>query len=355
MPAPSASAPTVAGSTARFGYPDPGHALAGVRLWQELHLAGPLLDFCRTPDGWSLGLALPPVQRMEYLLELAHPDGGRELVLDPANRRTVDSAFGAHSVLQLPGYRPPAWLAGRRAPGSWTDLVVPSQTLHADIAVRVWSPADAADERPLPLLVAHDGPEYDRLADLSAYSAAMIAAGTLPAHRLALLAPGERDEWYSASPSYATALCLAVLPRLRAAVAVAGRPVGMGASLGGLAMLHAQRRRPRTFAGLFMQSGSFFHPRFDAHEARFSRYGRVSRYVQTVLRAGGSRDPIPVAMTCGALEENVANNRLMARGLAAQGYDVQLTEVADVHNYTAWRDSFDPGLTDLLRLLWRVG
>ena len=75
----------------------------------------------------------------------------------------------------------------------------------------------------------------------------MIEAGRLPRHRVALLAPGERDEWYSASVSYARALALAVLPTLRRRVAVDGPVVGMGASLGGLAALHAQRRHPGLF------------------------------------------------------------------------------------------------------------
>jgi enterochelin esterase family protein len=54
-------------------------------------------------------------------------------------------------------------------------------------------------------------------------------------------------------------------------------------------------------------------------------------------------------MTCGTLEENLANNRIMARALSAQGYDVTLREVRDVHSYTAWRDALDPTLTGLLR------
>ena len=58
----------------------------------------------------------------------------------------------------------------------------------------------------------------------------------------------------------------------RGAFAVAGPPVGLGASLGALALLHAQRRFPRTFAGLCLQSGSFFVPRFDRHESGFVRY-----------------------------------------------------------------------------------
>jgi enterochelin esterase-like enzyme len=180
----------------------------------------------------------------------------------------------------------------------------------------------------------------------------MIAACALPPHRLALLAPGERDEWYSASAVYARVLCTEVVPALRDAVAVAGAPVGMGASLGGLAMLHAHRRWPGTFAGLFLQSGSFFIPRYDAMESRFPRYGRIVRVVRGILRTTVHHDPVPVALTCGLAEENLANNRMMTAALRAQGYEAVLDEVPDMHNYTGWRDAFDPYLTRLLRRVW---
>ncbi|MGH2970165.1 MAG: alpha/beta hydrolase, partial [Solirubrobacteraceae bacterium] len=156
----------------------------------------------------------------------------------------------------------------------------------------------------------------------------------------------------SASARYAGALVRDVLPAIRAAVAVRGTPAGMGASLGGLAMLHAQRRHPGTFDALFLQSGSFFTPRFDAHEVRFPRYQRIVRFVRATLRGGEHPDPVPVVLTCGSAEENVYNNRLMARTLGAQGYPATLQEVPDTHNYTAWRDAFDPHLTALLARTW---
>ena len=139
-----------------------------------------------------------------------------------------------------------------------------------------------------------------------------------------------------------------MLPHLKKTVATT-RTIGMGASLGALAMLHAHRGHAGSFDALFLQSGSFFHARHDAHERRFGHYDRVERAVDTVLRAKGHRDPVPVVLTCGVIEENVENNRIMARALAAQGYDVALHEVRDVHNYVAWRDAFDPQLTGLLR------
>jgi enterochelin esterase family protein len=58
---------------------------------------------------------------------------------------------------------------------------------------------------------------------------------------------------------------------------------------------------------------------------------------------------VPVVLTCGAIEENAQNNRLMAQALRAAGYQADLHEVPDVHNYTAWRDAFDPHLSGLLR------
>ncbi len=59
--------------------------------------------------------------------------------------------------------------------------------------------------------------------------------------------------------------------------------------------------------------------------------------------------PVPVVLTCGAIEENVRNNRSMTCVLREHGYHATLHEVADVHNYTAWRDCFDPYLSGLLQ------
>ncbi|HEY1914611.1 MAG TPA: alpha/beta hydrolase-fold protein, partial [Streptosporangiaceae bacterium] len=190
--------------------------------------------------------------------------------------------------------------------------------------------------------------EYDELAGLTRYGGAIIESGAVAPFRVALLPPGDRDEWYSASAHYSRALAVRIVPALRDAVPVAGNPIGMGASLGGLAMLHAQRTWPGSFAGLFLQSASFFMPRHDRHESGFPRYRRITRFVGAVVRAGGAAEAIPVAMTCGAEEENVRNNRAMATALAGQGYVAKLDQVPDLHNYTGWRDAFDPYLTALL-------
>jgi enterochelin esterase-like enzyme len=188
--------------------------------------------------------------------------------------------------------------------------------------------------------------------DPGSWAGAMIGRRALPPFRIALVPPGDRDEWYSASAAYGRTLCLRVLPAVREAVPTSGRPVGMGASLGALAMLHAQRTWPDTFGGLFLQSGSFFMHRFDRHESGFPRYARITRFVRGLLRADPHPGPVPVVMTCGREEENIHNNRVIATTLAAGGYPATLHELPDLHNYTGWRDAFDPHLTSLLASLW---
>jgi enterochelin esterase-like enzyme len=346
---------TVAGTAARtsgtpvtFLVPDPGRRLAGVRLRPEVPMAAARLDFGRNDDGWELVITAPPVSRMEYQLELRYADGGTEIGPDPANPIQACGPFGIKSVREFPCYSPPGWLTAPAEPGVTTAFDLPVRSLRANIPVLTWAPAGARDEEPLPLLIVHDGPEYDRLASLTRYLSAGITGSWLPRLRAALLGPGQRNRWYSANPGYARALHQTVIPALTELMPSTTR-IGMGTSLGALATLHAHCRYPDAFDALFLQSGSFFQPRFDSHERRFGYYKTIAAFVAGVHAGRLPGRPVPVVLTCGALEENVRNNRSMTCVLREHGYDATLHEVADVHNYTAWRDSFDPYLSGLLR------
>ena len=316
---------------------DAEQRLAGVRLRSDRATA----DFVREGDEWVLELRIWPLDRLEYQLELEHHSGERELVCDPGNPHRAPGAFGEKSVLLAPEYEPPTWLHTEPVAGEIAELSPRGRGLRGTVPIKLWSPADGT----LPLLVAHDGPELDQLSSLTHYAGAMIAANELPPFKVAMLGPGHRDEWYSGSPHYARALATDVLPAIEEAVV----PVGMGASLGALAMLHAHARRG-VLAGLFLQSGSFFVPRHDAHESRFPRYRRIVRVVRELHRDAGP--PVPTTLTCGVGEENLANNRLMAQALTTQGFETTFHVNPDLHNYTGWRDTLHPHLTRLLARLW---
>ena len=336
---------------AAFWVPDPQHRLAGVRLHPDVPVDGGQPDFRRGGGGWRLAVGRPPVSRMEYLVELRYPGGGSETVTDPGNPRQVPGAFGPKSVLEFASYTPPGWLTAPAGPGRMDTFSLPSPALGAAIPVITWAPPGVPDDEPLPLVVVHDGPEYAALASLTRYLSAGVTGGWLPRLRAALLGPGARDRWYSANARYARALRHVVIPALSQRLATTVR-VGMGTSLGALAMLHAHCRYPDTFGALFLQSGSFFCDRYDSHERRFGYYQRIVSFVAS-LPGGLPGRPVPVTMTCGTIEENLPNNRLMANLLAAAGYPAALHEVPDAHNYTAWRDAFDPYLTRLLRQVCR--
>jgi enterochelin esterase-like enzyme len=336
--------------TMTFRLADADHMITGVRLRQDAGIPADRLDFCRAGDGWELRLERPPVARLEYLLELRFIDGSSKVVTDPANPRVVAGPCDRQSVLEFAGYAEPGWLSAAADPGTSTTLEVPAPALDGSVGVRIWSPANSLDDEPLPLLVVHDGPEYDALARLTRYLGAGVAGGWLPRLRAALLSPGRRDNWYSANSRYERALADRVIPAVTQAVASTVR-IGMGASLGALAMLHAHCRHPGIADGLFLQSGSFFVPALDSHERRFAHYRRITAFTAAV-QAGSVPDvPVPVVMTCGEIEENAANNRLMLAMLRSAGYPASLHEVADVHNYTAWRDALDPCLTELVWLV----
>lgn len=338
---------TVEGDQLVFRHPDPDGELCGVRLQQDVRLPGELLGFTRQGPEWVLRVPRPEVDRMEYSFELQRP-GGSQWAVDAGNPLRVGGAFGDKSVLEMPEYEPPAWTRADPPRGPRRQLALRSRNLASQVPATLWSAAGVRDGDEVPLLVVHDGPEYDALAGLTLFLDVMSEQGRLPPMRAALLAPVERNETYSASPTYGRALALGLVPHLRAA-APTSVVLGMGASLGGLAMLQSQRAHAGVFAGLYLQSSSFFHRVLDDQESDFARFHRIAGFVDAVLRAGPAPDPVPVVMSCGSIEENVENNRLMTRALQAQGYDTRLVENRDVHTYTGWRDTFDPHLVDLVR------
>lgn len=336
---------------------DPDHRLSGVRLHQELRRPRNEPLFEETEEGWEVTWPRLGADRLEYMIELLHADGTSETMCDPTNPLTAPGPFGAKSVIEFPGYEQPDWTGREPAdPGRIQELPLPSSTLRTSITCLLWSSKEVAPGTLAPLLVVHDGPEMAEYSGLLRLMSLRVEDGMLPPLRVALLPPpGDRNQTYSASAAYARALTHEFLPALSQAAPVppgrSGR-VAMGASLGALAALHVHRTNPASFGGLFLQSGSFFRQRFDRQESGFVRFRRISRFVGTILAAEEWLHPIPVTITCGTVEENLANNRAVAGALRRQGYDLTLRQHPDAHNWISWRDVLDPHLVDLLARTW---
>src|SRR4029453_14847903 len=67
-----------------------------------------------------------------------------------------------------------------------------------------------------------------------------------------------------------------------------------------------------------------------------------------VFGGRGAVERIPVTLTCGTAEENLANNRALAAALRLQGWLAPLVEHPDAHNWVSWRDSLHPHLAELM-------
>jgi enterochelin esterase-like enzyme len=352
-----AGGPKISSDAVTFSLPDPDGALEAVRLHQEITRprTGPEFERSATDGTWRVRVTRPNADRIEYMVELVHKDGSTEVICDPGNPRRAPGPFGDKSVVEWPEYRVPRWtLVQPTDLGSTFEAQLRSRVLRAELRTIIWTAPGAAPRDRLPLLVVHDGPEYAEYSELTRALAVAVEAGKLPTMHAALLAPVDRDQIYSASAAYSRAMAHEILPALtELGHARGGRTlVGMGASLGALAMLHLHRTNPSTLGGLFLQSGSYFRQRFDRQESGFVRFRRITRFMGRVYAEENFPEPVPTVMTCGTAEENLYNNRAALGALRAQGYDIALHENRDAHNWVGWRDALDPFLINFLARLW---
>jgi enterochelin esterase family protein len=341
--------PAAADDEIRLTVADAVGGYRAVTLVHELHPPREL-PFARRGARWELDFARPEADRLEYLLRVRYPDGREEWTTDPGNPLRAPGPFGDKSVLELPGYEPPAWVADDASPqGDLRELELATRVLKTSVPALLWSPAGLAPDASEPLLLVHDGPEFAKYSDLLRLFDHMVGAAEVPPFRAALLPPPlDRNETYSASRRYARAVAEDWAPALAEAAPHPGRVAALGASLGALSFLHAHFAQPGLFAGLFLQSGSYFRRRLDAHESDFGRFDRIARFVSTVVGGRSGAERIPVTLTCGTAEENIHNNHVVAASLLKQGWDVHMVEHRDAHNWIAWRDALHPHLADLL-------
>ena len=212
-------------------------------------------------------------------------------------------------MVEWPEYEAPAWLETIADAGPVEQSSSARRRLVARVEVLLYSTPEppGADA---PLLVAHDGPEYAQYAGLTRFLDAMSWEERIPPLRAALIQPVDRNETYSASALYAGALVRELLPQI-AKLAPHGRRIGMGASLGALAMLHAHSgtRRPSTGCCCSRAASS---ASAGTSRSRTSPATGGSRASSAPCSAEGAGAPIPVAITCGTAEENRANNEAVA-------------------------------------------
>ena len=345
----ASSGPVVTADHVEFTFPDAHRLLSGVRLEVDWML-GDVDPELRWSDGsWALRIPRPDAWRLEYQLTTRVGTDAR-WTCDPGNRLRVPNPFGEKSEIRFPEYRQPSWLLTPAA-GPLRAVSTPKGRLRKAVPLQLWSPPGLAADVSAPLLLVHDGSDMAERGSLLSWAGAMSRHRPI---RVGLLDPpdGVRDEWYAANPDYADHIADVVVPALTDRV-LTGAVIGLGASLGALAMLTVQRRHPATISALALQSGSFFTRAHDGQESRFAYFEQICKAVGHIgsgpePSSPGAPRPVPVLITCGSIEENLANNRAMATVLRRQGHPVTVRVVPDAHTMIGWRDAWFPALDELI-------
>ena len=218
---------------------------------------------------------------MEYLFELEESDGR-----PPHRARPGEPRPGPRRLRREVGRRVPrvrrrrAWLGSRRAGGDRRDLGGAEHGARGDRAGHaVGARGSRARDAPAACCWSTTGPEFAALGGSSTGRAAMVAAGTHPPFRVALLAPGDRNRWYAVNPAYARALTGEVIPAL---VELAPSPPAdrgrARRSARSRCCTPTDSRRARSTRCSCSPAASSRRD-LDPQERRFSRFGPVTRFV----------------------------------------------------------------------------
>lgn len=300
---------------------------------------------------WTLRLEVPDRGRFEYKLAI-HRHGHEEWMLDPLNPERAGDPFGENSVCRTLGYERPAWTVRQNVPsGTVEALAVESRIFSETRLEHIYRPAHPAPPLGYPLVIIHDGHDYNTYADLSTSLDNLIAAGDIPPLVAVLIQTHKRLEEYPRGRRHARYVVDELLPAISAKIPVSGNPrdrILLGASLGAVASLSTSFRYPGVFRGLVLKSGSFIFDERKLTGRAHPVFHRVARLVRTVKRAPDLPDTRAFVST-GELEGLASENMTLANFLRQRGVDVLLKTAWDGHHWHNWRDQLRDGLMWVLR------
>ncbi|MDZ7800180.1 MAG: alpha/beta hydrolase-fold protein [Trueperaceae bacterium] len=290
-------------------------------------------------------LTLPDAVYFEY----AFLDEAGDVRADPANPGRADNPWYAElSAAKGPDYAPHPLAAPdpELAQGRLRRLRLP--TAHGGTRrATLYEPRGV--DGPAPLLVAHDGTAYLRIAQLPAVYEALRSQGRVRAARMAFLDPHRPERrraeygFGADAEAYQQDLEGAFLPRLRELAHAAGGIYLLGASLGALAAARYAVARPDRVAGLALQSGAFLGAPEDPDPHESAR----SWFREALDRDPGAL-PWRVYQEVGTLDWLAEVNRAVATRLAERAEAHAFETRPAGHNWTFWRDGLAEALAFLL-------
>lgn len=285
------------------------------------------------PGVWTLTLEFPQNAYIEYSFFTAK---GR--TLDPLNARTTPNGIGGtNNFFYMPGAAPTTWTEKRRgiARGRVTTHVlnVPGMVVGNTRKVHLYAPPV---EKAAPLIVAFDGQDYLKRAQLPVILDNLIAGNKIRPVAVAMvenstLAKGSaRMAEYALNELTLLFVLKQVLPlaqknlKLTSWKQTPGAFGVMGASMGGVMSVFTALRAPHVFGTVISQAGAF--ELYDSRPFVFD------------LAAMSQNKTTRFWLDVGRLDWLLAPNRRMKKWLRDRGFGIESREYYAYHNWTAWRD-----------------
>ena len=304
----------------------------------EITLAGdfngwdPSADSLKPISGTDL-FYLTKVFERDARLDYKYVLDGQTWILDPLNPRVVRGGFGDNSELAMPGYQQPDEIRYFEAipHGSIEGFTHHSPSLNNDRKVWVYLPPGYAEEpaRRYPSLYVNDGGEYQSLADIRNVLDFLMNAGRIEDLIMVLVDPVDRMDEYACHSGFRHMLVQELVPRIDSLYRTIRDPARrgvMGASLGGLASVHAAWGCPDVFCLSASQSGAFW-----IHD------GQIMRDV-----AAGPPRKVRFHLDWGRYERQIRESNLEMLGvLQAAGCPVSSREYHEGHSWGSWRAHMD--------------
>ena len=324
-----------------------------VELLRWIHAGVDRNSFDQVPntDLWLLTLPVEDGGRFEYKLAV-HDGDGEHWVLDPLNPARAGDPFGENSVCRTWGYRPPIWSTPLGAPeGTVETLAVDSATFGGTRQERTYLPAGYDADAPYPLVIIHDGDDFDTYASLKTSLDNLIDRGDIPPLVAVLIQTKDRMGEYARARDHARYVVNELLPAITARYRIstdAANRVLLGASLGAVASLATAFRYPGIFGGLILKSGTFILDDRALEQRQHPVFHQIARLVRALRRA----PPIPgtrAFVSTGELEGLADENRALASFLRSHGVEVLFKSAWDGHHWHNWRDQLRDGLMWVLR------
>ncbi|HVK84863.1 MAG TPA: alpha/beta hydrolase-fold protein [Kofleriaceae bacterium] len=301
-------------------------------------------------DVWHLTLQIPHGSRVEYKLEVVR-NGKGEWIRDPLNQNTARDPFGANSVAHGAGYERPAWSHHdpSAARGHRDEIWIESKTFGRR-GFGLYVPARFQRARSYPLLVVHDGHDYQRYASLDIVLDNLIDRLEVADAIVVLTSSPDRLKEYADDERHARFITEELVPYVERLFPIDHQPQSrclMGASFGAVAAFSTAVRYPGFFGRLLLQSGSFAFTDIGDRNHRGPLFDPVVAFMNR-FRA----EPLPVSekvfVSCGMYESLIYENRSLVPLLLSTGMDVRYVEARDGHNWENWRDRLREGLSWLM-------